>query len=286
MVSASLCFFLRVAVHRYGNNQQLSMNNKFELVIFTPNTNWCKIEAFSLRFPPFTVNSIVPSKTIKISIILLTLTLKGRSRLHSKSPPRKHPSRRKLFSAVRLQHTQSSWLEVSSISFFISAIAETFEQWEPIPTPDDYINNPIEYHSSLLMVENFLSWTPRNRDLLSLPMLDTLLSFLSRSLSVTRQAVFCSLLTLLLPILLHHALSRNQSYAIRVCGPRPKHIRLPTSNETSSCTRLPRDGPIVPSKSVNDSWQRETKTATSPYRNESHSIRRSIISFQGESIKS
>jgi len=38
MVSASLCFFLRVAVHRYGNNQQLKV--------------------LSLRLPPFTVNSI------------------------------------------------------------------------------------------------------------------------------------------------------------------------------------------------------------------------------------
>jgi hypothetical protein len=82
------------------------------------------------------------------------------------------------------------------------------------------------------MVENFLSWTPRNRDLLSLPMLDTLLSFLSRSLSVTRQAVFCSLLTLLLPNLMQFECARNTS----ACRPRTKPLVAPDCLETvQSC---------------------------------------------------
>ena len=77
--------------------------------------------------------------------------------------------------------------------------------------------------------------TPRNRDLLSLPMLDTLLSFLSRSLSVTRQAVFCSLLTLLLPNLMQFecvVLARNTS----ACRPRTKPRVAPDCLETvQSC---------------------------------------------------
>jgi hypothetical protein len=61
---ASVHFYTRYyevdpdGLHRCGNCQHLGMYNKFELVIFTSNTNWCKIAAFSLRLPPFTVDSI------------------------------------------------------------------------------------------------------------------------------------------------------------------------------------------------------------------------------------
>jgi hypothetical protein len=45
----------------------------------------------SKAFPPRSPE-VTDEKIIKISIILLILTLRGRSRLRSKSPPRKHPS--------------------------------------------------------------------------------------------------------------------------------------------------------------------------------------------------
>jgi hypothetical protein len=48
------------------------MYNKFELVIFTSNTNcWCKIEA--LRLPPFTVDSIDEFTESKLIPLLVSV---------------------------------------------------------------------------------------------------------------------------------------------------------------------------------------------------------------------
>jgi hypothetical protein len=48
---------------------------------------------------------------------------------------------------------------------------------------------------------------------------------------------------------------------------------------------IPRNGLAVPSKSVNDSWQWETKTATSPYRNKPHSMKGTSSAFSGRKPK-